>query len=150
MAQPWELKLCTSESSRHVWMVRGVDPPAAVCRTVGKDHRSISLCPLIQESCTGISSPYAWFKEDRAGKRCERRQKVTEPSRRYSVSKEAFSEGATRWHPGLKLGDWGVCAVHHFTEAPSGIPLGCWSRSRKCQWLDKVSLEQRWKIFQRC
>ena len=34
-----------------------------------------------------------------------RKHRVTEPSRRYSVSKEAFSEGAAMWHPGLKAGD---------------------------------------------
>ena len=79
-----------------------------------------------------------------------RKHRVTEPSRRYSVSKEAFSEGAAMWHPALKVGDWGVRAVWNFAEAPSGIPLGCWSRSRKCQLLGKVSLDQRQNVFQRC
>ena len=43
--------------------------------------------------------------------RKNRKGQVTEPSRRHSVSKEVFLEGATMWHPGVKVRDGEVDAV---------------------------------------
>lgn len=60
-----------------------------------------------------------------------RKSKVTEPSRRHSVSKETFSEGATTWHPGVRLGDGAVGALCRLPRSTTRHPLGMLKQERE-------------------